>query len=136
MIKILIAYLIILLGLWTLNIIIARPLQIRVGDDHLYFKRVVGTGNNLFFDVGGLVLIALSWYLFDFLKWVVLVVYALYSLWGVFSVLGGLISTIAIKAKCKESQFNEFILWASNLIEFFGSILILYATVHNLFGWI
>ncbi len=121
--------------LWVLNIVISPGLKKRVGQDDPYFKKVVGNGNNLFFCLLGLVGVAVSWYFVEQLKWIILIIFGLFILWDIFSVVVGAITTLGVKLKYKENIDNDIVVWISNLFALIGTALVLYPTCHYLFGW-
>ena len=120
--------------LWVLNIVISPRLRRRVGDDDPYFKKVVQNGDNLFYCLLGLGAVALAWYFWEAIKWVVLIVYALFLLWDIYSLVVGGVLTILVSRKF--NVYNDSIVWLSNLLSGIGTVLVLYPTVKYLFEWI
>lgn len=125
-----------IIALWVLNIVLSRKLKLRVGEDDAYFRKVVENGNNLLTCFLGLVGIALSWYVWRPIRWVVLVFFALALLWEVVTLIISIVGTIAVSLKLKYNVYNDFATMRSNLFVAIGSAFILYPTIKYLFAWI
>lgn len=122
-----------LLILWVLNIIISLPTRRRYGVDSEYFKKCVSNGNSIFVCFIGLIGIAVSANLFDFLKWIVIAYFGFFSLFSLGLIIISIVTTLMLQYKRDNVNYTDWSLIGSNLIAMLGDSIIAVSAFYMLF---
>lgn len=121
-----------LLVIWVLNILIYSKYKNNL--DSPLAKKVVKNGNSIFYCVFGIAGIAISNFLWDFLKWGVVAYYGVMLIIQIFQVISGFILQIIADIKSRRVETEWWLVWASNVFAALGDAIIIAGCLKLNFG--
>ena len=115
--------------LWVLCVLNGSIVARKISTENAFYQHIVGNANNIFRNSFGIIGILLSFYLWSWISWIVVIVYGILFLCTFVPFLISFVLTIAVRSRA----IHEWLTILSNLYESISCAVIVLCCLKNTF---